>query len=156
MIESCGLYIIDDAFFSKFDRDHKLMMNKNERRPHYCGIVSDNGVVWLVPLSTQVDKYKKSVEAAEAKHGKGKCVFYYIGKIKGEERAFLIGDAFPCTEEYIKKPFTIAGVPYIVRNQKDVAAVRQRLSRFIALVRSGKLHPNANIMSIEKALLKDI
>lgn len=156
MIKSYGLYIVDDTFFSKYDRDHKLMLNKNECRPHYCGIISESGIIWLVPLSTQIDKYQRSISNSEAKHGKGKCIFYHIGRIKGEERVFLIGDAFPCTEEYIKKPFTIAGVPYVIQNQKDIAAVQQKLSRFIALVRNGRLHPNANIMNIEKSLLKNL
>lgn len=155
MIENCGLYIVTDEFFLKYDRDSKLMLNKNERRPYYCGI-NINGIVWLVPLSTKVEKYKKIIYATEKKHGKGKCVFYHIAKVKQEERAFLIGDAFPCTEKYIKKPFTISGIPYILRNKADVIAIRKRLSRFIALVRNGNLHPNADILRIEKALLDEL
>ena len=156
MIENCGLYIVSDEFFRKYDRDSKLMLNKNERRPYYCGITIGNGVVWLVPLSTKVEKYKKMLDATEKKHGKDKCIFYHIAKVKQEERAFLIGDAFPCAEKYIKKPFTISGTPYILRNKADVIAIRKRLSRFIALVRNGKLHPSADILRIEKALLEEL
>lgn len=156
MIKTCGLYVISDEFFERYDSSHKLMLNKGEKRPYYCGIVAGNGILWLIPLSSQVDKYRKSIEADELKHGKGNCIFHYIAKVKGKDNAFLIGNAFPCTEAFIKKPFTIAGVPYVIQNQKDIAAVQQKLSRFIALVRNGRLHPNANIMDIEKSLLKNL
>lgn len=155
MVNNCGLYIVSDDFFAKYDPEHKLMLNKNEHRPYYCGLTLSSGIVWLVPLSSRVDKYQKSISLIELKRGKGSCVFYYIAKVKSEERAFLIGDAFPCTEKYIKKPFTIAGQPYVVQNKNDVVAIRKRLSRFLSLVRSGKLHPNADIIAIEKSLLRE-
>lgn len=155
MVENCGLYIVSDLFFERYDKQQKLMLNKNESRPFYCGITADNGVLWLIPLSSKVDKYRKLIEVSENKYGRGKCIFHYIAKVKGTERAFLISNTFPCSEKYIVRPFTVDGVPYVVKNKKDISEIQKRLARYIALVRAGKFRPSADILAIEKILLED-
>lgn len=155
MIQICGLYTIKDEYFYKFDPAHVMMDNKKQCRPYYCGVRADTGILWLIPLSSKVEKYSAAIERQEKKHGKGNCIYYYIAKLKGRKNAFLIGNAIPCTERYILKPFTLGGVPFIIKDQQDIKALKNRLSRFIALVRTGVIHPNADILSIEQALLKE-
>ena len=155
-MENYGLYIVKDEFFERFDKKHNLMDNKQERRPYYFGLEDKNGIIWLVPLSSKVEKYSSAIARYETRLGEGRCIFYYIAKVKDAERAFLIGDAFPCTEYYIKKPFTVKGAPYVIKNEKDIKALRSKLSQFLVLVRNGKLHPNANILAIEKLLVTEV
>ena len=56
-MQSCGLYIVKDEFFTRFDAHRKLMDNKQERRPYYLGMQDKSGMLWLIPLSSQVSKY---------------------------------------------------------------------------------------------------
>lgn len=153
-MQSCGLYIVKDEFFTRFDAQQKLMDNKQERRPYYLGMQDKSGMLWLIPLSSQVSKYAAAIKRYEDKLGEGRCIFYYIAKVKGADKAFLIGDAFPCTAAYIKKPFTVNGTPYIFQNKEDIKALRSKLSQFVSLVRAKKLHPNANILELERQLKK--
>lgn len=154
MIKTCGLYTIKDEYFSRFDAAGKMMDNKYARRPYYCGIKADNGILWLIPLSSKVEKYSLAIKRYEDKCGDGNCIFYYIAKLKGKESAFLIGDVIPCVDEYIAKPFTIKGAPFVIEDRSDIKALRSKLVRFLALVRAGKLHPNVDILDIEKQLLR--
>ena len=150
MIKECGLYIIRDNYFSEFNTSGKMMSNKYERRPYYCGITMKNGIVWMIPISSQVKKYAASIKDDEEK--RGECIFCYIARLKDRDSAFLIGDAIPCTEKYIKKAFTVSGKPFVIEDKEDIKEIRRKLSRFISLVRLGKLHPYVDILSIEKKL----
>ena len=55
-----GFYIIKDSFFSDMS-DPYLKGNKKQNRPHYyCFEDSNyNGIYWMIPLSSRIDKYKK-------------------------------------------------------------------------------------------------
>lgn len=147
-----GLYNVKDNYFIDFKSAY-LPDNKQENRPYYCAIVDKDGIIWLIPLSTKVTEYKQKIEVETAK--RGSCLFYYIGKIKGEDSVFQIGNAFPISEKYIKKPYTIAGVQYIVANEQLKKELHKRFSKFIALVKQGKLTPNVDIMAIKRHLLED-
>ena len=94
MIKKCGLYTVKDEYFIRFDTHGQMMDNKYARRPYYCGIQADDGILWLIPLSSKVEKYSLAIQRYEDKCGKGNCLFYYIAKLKGRESAFLIGDVF--------------------------------------------------------------
>ena len=71
----------------------------------------------------------------------------------GEERAVLIGNMIPVIPKYIKGEFTISGYHYIVRDAAAVKAIKKRSSRYLSLVRNGKMRPYVDIISIEKRLL---
>lgn len=145
-----GLCKISDTYFSDFSSP-RHMFNKHENRPYYLAIKQHTGIYWLVPLSSQLENYRVKIQAAEKLHGES--VFYHIAKVKGKESVFLIGNAIPVTEEYIAGPFTVAGIPYVLGNKEEIKAIRSKLNRYLALVRSGKLHPAVNILEIEHKLL---
>ena len=155
MIKTCGLYILSDDYFERYGQP-TMMDNKYETRPYYLALSASNGIIWLVPLSSKVDKYQLSIAADEQKHGKGKCIFHYIAKVKGRRNAFLIGDTIPVIEKYLLRPFTVKGVPFVVEDAADIKAIRSKLSRYLSLVRSGTLTPCIDILSIEKALLDEL
>ena len=84
-----GLYKLKDCYFTEFG--NALMMdNKQESRPYYYLYQDPEGIDWAIPLSSQVNNYRRKIAAIEAKRGKGKCVYYYIGKIASVDRVFLI------------------------------------------------------------------
>ena len=145
-----GLCVIDDRYFLDYP-SVRHMSNKHESRPYYLAVYAKDGIIWAVPLSSHVDKYGAKIKADERRYGE--CLFYTIAKVKGRESAFLIGNAIPVTEEYIKKPFTVAEVPYVVKNKQLVKELKGKLSRYLALVRQGKMKPAVDILAIEKKLL---
>lgn len=149
-VSTYGLCTVSDKFFSDFP-SVRHMSNKHENRPYYLAIKRENGIIWLVPLSSKVEKYREKIKQDEEKHGD--CLFYYVTKLKGKDSAFLIGNVIPITEEYIIKPFTIKGVPFVIEDKTDIKIIQSKLSRYLTMVRYGKLRPAVDILSIEKDLL---
>lgn len=146
----CGLYIIRDTYFSDFPSSFH-MQNKSENRPHYFAIKAENGIYWMVPLSTQVAKYREKIDQDKRRYSDS--LFYHIGKIKGEDRVFLVGNIIPVTENYIKKAFTIKGVPYIVKNKAETKKIKSKVRRYLVLVKQGRLKPYVDILKIEQQLI---
>ena len=64
-------------------------------------------VLWVIPLSTKVDKYKSIIEKKEKKYGLCKTIL--IGKIADKDSVILIQNAFPTISKYVKIRHTIDG-----------------------------------------------
>ena len=73
-------------------------MNVAKKRPTYFTI-KDKNILWFIPLSSKVDKYKKIIDKKIEKYGS--CDTIYIRKILGEDSAILFQNAFPTLEKYI-------------------------------------------------------
>lgn len=147
-----GLYIVSDQYFTDFPSKH-WMQNKSERRPHYYALKDKSGIIWLIPMSTQVENYKRKIEREEIKRGKGNCIYYHIGKIAGKERVFIISDLFPVTTNYIVKPYTISSIEYIVKNEKMNKEIKRKTLKYLRLLEQHQLSDNNNIIDIKRQLL---
>ena len=148
-----GLCKISDQYFVDFKRPNPVF-NKQENRPYYLAIRNGNGIVWLIPLSSRIEKYRRKAEGEAERYGDS--LFCHIARVKGRDSAFLIGNAIPVTEEYILGPFTVSGKPFVIQDKRDVKAIRSKLSRYLAMVRAGKLRPAVDILSIERILLNRV
>lgn len=101
-------YFVKDEFYNALPNCY-LMSNKGGgtekggRPCHYC--FKYNDYYWLVPISSQVEKYKAIYNNKLAK--RGECDTIRFGYVNGEERAFLIQNCFPITEQYIDKEYMI-------------------------------------------------
>ncbi len=106
-IETGKLYHIKDEFFEIMN-DENLMTNheKGRTRPTYLAI-KEKDVLWFIPLSTQVSKYKKIVEYKYKKYGS--CSGIIINKIADRNVAILIQNAFPTLEKYIDHEHIVKG-----------------------------------------------
>lgn len=98
-IKTGYLYHIKDEFFDKV-KDSGLMTNheSGKTRPTYLTI-KENKILWFIPISSKVEKYKKIINNKIKKYGK--CNTIIIRKIFDKESAVLIQNAFPITEKYI-------------------------------------------------------
>ena len=78
-MKKTGFYIIKDKFFTDMQEPY-LKGNKEENRPHYyCFEDTLTGIYWMIPLSTQIDKYRKIIEK---KTSAGKpCDIIHITKL---------------------------------------------------------------------------
>ncbi len=101
------LYHIKDEFFSLVNDKGMILNHENgHSRPSYLAI-KDNNILWFIPLSTKVEKYKKIISEKVKKYGSCKTIL--IKKIAGREQVILIQNAFPTLEKYIQSIHTING-----------------------------------------------
>ena len=103
------VYHIKNEFFDLVN-DGMLMKNHegSSTRPHYfCLKNEDNGIIWFIPMSSKVDKYKAIAENKVKKYKK--CDTIVVGNYRGKEHAFLIQNMFPITESYIDHIDTVKG-----------------------------------------------
>lgn len=106
-IQTGYLYHIKDEFFDKINNKGLMINHENgHSRPSYLAI-KDNNILWFIPLSTKVDKYKNIIKKKVKKYGSCKTIL--IKKIAEREQAILIQNAFPTIEKYIQSVHTIDG-----------------------------------------------
>lgn len=106
-VQTGYLYHIKDEFFNRINNKGLMINHENgHSRPSYLAI-KDEKILWFIPLSTKIDKYKSIVEKKEKKYGSCKTIL--IKKIAGREQAILIQNAFPTLEKYIKSRHTVDG-----------------------------------------------
>lgn len=152
-IHEAGLYIVSDDFFKQYPSD-RYMDNKGGSRPHYYAIADKSGVLWMIPLSTRVEKYQRLIQAAEKRHGKGNCIHYLIAPIYGKDRVFIICDMFPVLPEHILRPYKIGGCPYILESKGIRKAVRTKAMAYLNMVERGVMSSPLHIMETKEKLLK--
>ncbi len=153
-IETCGLYIISDQFFKDFPNE-RYMDNKGQSRPHYYALQDSDGIFWMIPLSTKVEKYQAKIAETEKILGAGSCFMFYIAPIHGQNRAVLICDMFPVSEKYITRPYTIEGKPYIIQNRIVRKEINTKAKRFLSLVKRGEISNPLNILETKRKLLEE-
>ncbi len=105
-IETGYLYHLKDEFFEKY-QGLGLMDNHNGSRPSYL-VIKDKDILWFIPLSSKVAKYRKIIKKKIRKYGT--CNTILIRKIAKHNAAILIQNAFPTLEKYVKNVHTIDGV----------------------------------------------
>jgi len=115
------VYHIKSEYF-EFVKDEKLMRNHegNSTRPNYFCIKPENSsILWFIPMSSKVDKYRLIIEEKVKKYKQ--CDTIVIGNYRGRNHAFLIQNMFPITEKYIDHIDTVEGkalqVPSETRRQ---------------------------------------
>lgn len=88
LLETGYVYHIKDEYF-EFAKDEKLMKNheNGNTRPTYFCIKDDNSkILWFIPMSSKVEKYKKLQEQKIKKNGV--CDTIVIGKYRRKEAVF--------------------------------------------------------------------
>lgn len=108
-------YHVKDSFFNAVP-SAGLMTNKEcgHSRPH-CLAIKDSehpSIVWMVPVSSKVDKYKSLHDAMMKRYGK--CTKILIAKCDGQDAAYLIQNAFPATADYLDHVHTHDGKPVVL------------------------------------------
>ena len=106
-VQTGYLYHIKDDFFDRIN-NKGLMINheSGHSRPSYLAI-KDDDILWFIPLSTKIEKYRTIINKKEKKYGTCKTIL--IKRIAGREQAILIQNSFPTLEKYIESRHTIDG-----------------------------------------------
>ena len=155
-MEKHAFYIIKDEFFVRFN-DPFLKGNKEENRPHYyCFQDNTEGIYWVIPMSSRVEKYKKII--VKKKEQNKPCDILHICRLSsGVENVFLIQDMFPVTENYILRPYTIGENTLTLTKDKDVKIVEKKALRIKNMIENGKrfIPYQVDAMKIKNELLSD-
>ncbi len=121
-IQTGYLYHIKDEYFDKIN-DKEIMINheNGHSRPSYLA-VKDKEILWFIPLSTRVEKYKSIIAKKEKKYGR--CNTILIRNIAGREQVVLIQNTFPTIEKYVQSRHAIEGeyVKVLPSIQKEIEA----------------------------------
>lgn len=151
------LYFINDEFFDYIGEEYLKANKETTKRPHYYAFKdSSTNLMWVIPCSTQVEKYKdiinKKIENNK-KHDHIKII-----KVNGIEEAFLFQDMFPIIEKYISNPYIKKNAFMEIKDVKKLADIEKNAKHIINLMRHGvKFTPTQpDIMRIEKILVQDL
>jgi len=130
-------YHIKDEFFNLV-QDNSLMSNRENGnyRPNFYAIADNQepDIFWLIPISSQVTKFSDILAKKIEKFNK--CYTIVIGLFGGDERAFLIQNAFPITKDYLDHVHTVQGNPVTVHTDLD-KLLKRNLRTTLALHKKG-------------------
>ena len=152
-MKKTGFYVIKNQFFENM-ADPYLKGNKAGNRPHYyCFEDADTGIYWMIPLSSQIDKYKRIVEKKE-KEGKPCDIIHIVKLDDSRQSAFLIQDMFPITDEYIEREYTIAGNHLMLTSEHTAKEIEQKAKKVMGMLKRGvKFMPTQpNVIAILEKL----
>ena len=65
----------------------------------YCMRDEKTSLLWLVPLSSRVEKFQAIYDKQIEKYGN--CLTVVMGEYDGKQAAFLLQNMFPITEKYL-------------------------------------------------------
>lgn len=151
------LYFIKDEFFEAVGEQY-LKMNKDDtKRPHYYAFRDkETKLLWVIPCSRQIDKYKNIIRN-RMNNGK-KHNHIQIIKVNGIEQAFLYQDMFPTLDKYIENPYIKLNVYMEIRDPKRLEAIENNAKNIIKLMRHGvKFTPTQpDIIRIEQIMQNEL
>ena len=152
-VENGKFYFIKDNFFDLF-KDYKLMQNKengNKRPCYFCfNDLEDEQIVWFVPISSKVEKYKAIYE--NKKKTRKKVYNFVFGKVLGKEKAFLIQNIFPTTEEYIESKYQSRKQDVEITESLKNEIIETSMN-VIKLAKKGIIIPFYDIIEMKKILI---
>jgi hypothetical protein len=129
-------YHIKDSYF-ELAQDKKLMQNKesgNYRPTLYCVKDEKTGLYWMIPISSQYDKFK-AIREKILKSGKS-CKSIILGDFDGQKAVFLIQNMFPVTVDYIDHIHTRNGNPVPVKKELQ-RVIRKNVKSLLVLNNKG-------------------
>lgn len=150
------VYHINDDYFAKV-QDGKLMQNKENGtyRPTFLCIEDrkNAGLLWVVPMSTRVDKFQAIHDKQQARYGK--CLTIIMGEFDGRAAVFLLQNMFPITEKYLDHIHTRNGNPVPVKHSIS-QEVRSNLQQLRQLIYRGKNVVFPDIKRLEQIMLSEL
>lgn len=108
-------------------------MKEEKKRPTYFTI-KDKDILWFIPLSSKVEKYKKIIDRKIKKYGY--CNTIMIEKIFNKDTVILLQNAFPTLEKYIDHIHTIDNKPAKV-SEKLEKIILENFEKLLVLKSNG-------------------
>jgi len=152
---------ISDQYYIDFP-DDQLMKNKEKIDSKFVDSpcffafrdVKDKDIIWLIPISSRHEKYKKIYDKNIAKYGQ--CTTIRFWQVLGREAAFLIQNMCPATEKYIREVYVDKYNSPINIGNRIIQDVVTNAKAVISKVNRGKKLIFPDVLSIKNALLADL
>ncbi len=153
-IQTGYLYHIKDEFFDVVN-DENLMTNheRGKKRPTYFTI-KDKDILWFIPLSSKVEKYRKIVDKKIKKYGV--CNSILIRDVLGSEAAILIQNAFPTLEKYIDHAHVLANGKPAKIISSTCEEILENFEQMLKLKNKGINFFFTDIDKIQKQMLEEL
>lgn len=154
-----SFYFIKDKYFEDFpDKglmiNHEKINNAIHNRPCFYAYKDEkNEIYWMIPVTTQVEKYRK-IYAQKIKRFK-RCDNLVFAEFLNKEAVFLIQNIFPVTDEYILNRYFDKNNKPIEISYKLSFEIRKKARYIIRGVRlgvKGLVFPD--ILKIENILMQ--
>ncbi|WNY25275.1 type III toxin-antitoxin system CptIN family toxin [Methanolapillus millepedarum] len=151
-------YFISNKFYEDFP-DKTLMKNKESMggclhdRPCFFAFPDSDHpeIFWLIPISSQIEKYKVIYEDKVKKYGF--CNTIYFCNLLGYEKAFLIQNMFPITAKYIVETYVHPHTHKDVHvKPHDEKILIRKAKEVLRAYRNGKILIFTDIHLIESGL----
>lgn len=138
-MENGGIYLIKDEFFEMV-ADSNLKINSGKKRPHYYCFKDSQDILWMIPLTSRVEKYKTLIEK-RAGVGKETNFIKILSLGTWSKSVLLIQDMFPIKQEYIDRPYVVNGHPLVIKSEKEKEDIDKKARKMLKLIkRGGKNH----------------
>lgn len=149
------LYFLENKYFADFN-DNKLMSNheffkgSDHDRPCYCCVKMPNDdIYWGIPISSQVEKCRKIYDKKVSRYGV--CDTIEFGNVLGIERAFLIQNMCPISEEYIRNEYIHCGEPVVIDHDTH-NRIKRKATKVLALLHNN----NGNLIFPDVLKIEEI
>lgn len=136
-IKAGYVYHIKDEYFDIVN-DSTLMKNheRGQARPTYfCIKEQSTDLLWFIPMSSKVEKYKKIRESKIAKYGN--CDTILIKEFLGKESVFLLQNMFPTIEKYVDHSHIVNGLETRVIKQVE-KEITNKFKKIMLLIQHNK------------------
>lgn len=159
-MEQGRLYFVKEEYYDKYGQ-FGLMYNKENvdgtehNRPCcYLFKYSESNILWMIPLSTKIDKYEKEFDNSIKKYGI--CDNISFGYVLGKKCAFLLQNMFPITDKYILNMYMnpLTGKPVQV-DGKLMKELNRKARKKIRFNMNGKKLGMSDIVGILDKLEKE-
>ncbi len=131
------VYHIKEEYFDVV-KDKTLMRNHENgkaRSTYFCVKEKKSDILWFIPMSSKVEKYKEIRDKKIKKYGN--CDTILIEKFLGQDSVFLLQNMFPTIEKYVDHVHIINGVEAKVID-KVAKDLENNFYKIMGLIKQGK------------------
>jgi len=149
------VYHIKDLYFD-VAHDDKLMRNYeggSYRPTYFCLKDEKTGLLWVIPMSSRVDKYKEFAQKDIDKYGK--CLKIVIGEYASVNAVFLLQNMFPILPKYIDHIHLVKKNPVPV-NTRLQTVIDRNFRELLRLQRRGVKIVFTDILRLEKLMIDEL
>lgn len=149
------VYHIKNEYFEKVNDDTLMKNHENGKaRPTYFCIKNEKtNILWFIPMSSKVEKYKIIRDNKIKKYGN--CDTILIKKFLGKDSVFLLQNMFPTIEKYVDHVHIVNGEETKVIN-RIAKEIEENFNKLMILMKQGKKVIFTDVENDMKIMLKEL
>jgi hypothetical protein len=135
-----------------FEITKQFNILEKRKRPLYFSFKDKNDLIWMVPCTSKIDKWKKRMQIKTVQKN------VKIINILGRKQVLLFRNMFPTIEKFIDHIFTIDNKQAIIRDRNTIMQLNKIAKNTMYILRSGKQlskYP-PDISRIEQIMLREL